>query len=289
MYYSPILFSEIADINLTQFHNCQYDTNKVNLKDKIIIYCHHSMEYLLKLLPFLNKVKKPFVIISAMEDTHFPPEFDKNFINRVISNKYFKHWFTINKSIPDNENFTSIPYGLDYWTLTTRSLWNEPIQTFKEQNDVFENIISKTEHFSKRIPKIYANFHLHLTDARNGGYRSKLINILPRNIVYYQETKLTRRTSFENMAKYSFVVSPFGNGFDCIRTFEALCLGCIVIMKKSFLDHIYEGLPVLIVNEWHDINEDLLNKTLEEYSNKTFDYIKLKMNYWIDLINSKFN
>ena len=55
------------------------------------------------------------------------------------------------------------------------------------------------------------------------------------------------------MSKYTFVVSPFGHGFDCIRTFEALCLGCIVIMKKSFLDIIYQDLPVLLVDEWSDI------------------------------------
>ena len=90
------------------------------------------------------------------------------------------------------------------------------------------------------------------------------------------------------MSKFSFVVSPFGHGFDCIRTFEALCLGCIVIMKKSFLDVIYEDLPVLLVDEWTDINESLLNKTLDEFKNKEFNYNKLKMDYWTNLVLSKF-
>lgn len=93
---------------------------------------------------------------------------------------------------------------------------------------------------------------------------------------------------YNNMINYSFVLSPFGNGIDCIRTFEALCLGCIVIMKKSFLDIIYEDLPILIVNEWEDINEKLLNDTLILYSKKQFNYDKLKINYWIKLVNSKF-
>ncbi len=63
------------------------------------------------------------------------------------------------------------------------------------------------------------------------------------------------------MSNFSFVVSPFGHSFDCIRTFEALCLGCIVIMRKSFLDVIYEDLPILLVAEWTDINEILLQNT----------------------------
>ena len=93
----------------------------------------------------------------------------------------------------------------------------------------------------------------------------------------------------KNMINYSFIISPFGHGFDCIRTFEALCLGCIVIMKKSFLDIIYEELPVLLVDEWTDINKELLDKTLIEFSIKTFNYEKLKMKYWIDIVMSQFD
>lgn len=104
----------------------------------------------------------------------------------------------------------------------------------------------------------------------------------------YQELLLPRTETYLNMINYSFVVSPFGHGFDCIRTFEALCLGCIVIMKRSFLDVIYEDLPILIVDEWEDITETLLNDTLLSYSTKQFNYEKLKMDYWLKIINSKF-
>jgi hypothetical protein len=38
--------------------------------------------------------------------------------------------------------------------------------------------------------------------------------------------------------KYSFVLSPYDNGIDCIRTYEALILGCIVIMKKKLFRYI---------------------------------------------------
>ena len=117
----------------------------------------------------------------------------------------------------------------------------------------------------------------------------KLLNIIPDNIINYEQSIIKRSESYKNISKYSFVVSPFGHGFDCIRTFEALCLGCIVIMKKSFLDIIYEELPVLLVNEWTDINKELLDKTLFEFSNKTFNYEKLKMKYWIDLVQSHFD
>jgi hypothetical protein len=59
-------------------------------------------------------------------------------------------------------------------------------------------------------------------------------------------------------------------------------------MKSSFLDIIYEDLPVLIINDWSDINAKLLEDTLISFKNKEFNYDKLKMDYWIKLVNSKF-
>ena len=223
-----------------------------------------------------------------MEDTQLPLEIDSDFMQKIKSNPYFKHWFSINKTIPNDEKFTSIPYGLNFWTLTTQSAFGEPIQDFNTQNMVFENIISNSLHFSKRIPKIYANFHLHFSDERYGGWRKQLTSIIPKDIIHYDNWR-PRRYAHAAMGQYSFVVSPFGHGFDCIRTFEALCLGCIVIMKKSFLDIIYEDLPVLLVDEWSDINSELLQNTLESFSNKQFKYEKLKMNYWVELVLSIFH
>jgi hypothetical protein len=287
MYYSPILFTKIADLNLTQFHNCQINMDLLNKNDKNIIFSLHQMAYLSLLIPFLKNVNKPFILISAMEDTQLPNEIDIEFMNKLVNNPYFKHWFSINKTIPDNLNFTSIPYGLDYWTLNFKSYFGEKIQTFNEQNLTLENVVNKSLHFSKRIPKIYANFHLHLSDVRNGGYRKKLKNIIPINIIHYETCLLPRTQYWEKCSNYSFVVSPFGHGFDCIRTFESLCLGCIVIMKKSFLDIIYEDLPILLVDNWEDINESLLEKTIISFSNKKFNYDKLKMDYWIKVVKDK--
>jgi hypothetical protein len=74
---------------------------------------------------------------------------------------------------------------------------------------------------------------------------------------------------------------------DCIRTWEALCLGCIAIVKSSPIDNLYAELPVVIVGEWTDITETFLNDKMLEFSNKTFNMEKLTMNYWIEKVKSK--
>jgi hypothetical protein len=75
-------------------------------------------------------------------------------------------------------------------------------------------------------------------------------------------------------------------GLDCHRTWEAILLGCIVIVKTSELDNLYEDLPVYIVNKWCDINSNLLETIINSYKNKIFNYEKISLKYWVDKINS---
>ena len=78
-----------------------------------------------------------------------------------------------------------------------------------------------------------------------------------------------------------------GHGMDCHRTWEALMLGSVVIVKKSQLDSLYEDLPVLIVNDWTELNEELLNNTIKEFKNRTFNYDKLRLLYWVNKIREQ--
>ena len=89
---------------------------------------------------------------------------------------------------------------------------------------------------------------------------------------------------------FAFVICPHGGGLDCHRNWEALCLGCIPIVKTSAIDNLYKGLPVLIVNDWNIIDNNLLNKTINDYKkkfeNNEFNMEKIKLSYWNNLINS---
>ena len=63
-------------------------------------------------------------------------------------------------------------------------------------------------------------------------------------------------------------------------------LRCIPIVKTSGINDLYIDLPVLIVNDWSDINQKLLTDTINNFKNKTFNYKKLSLKYWMNLINS---
>ena len=275
----------------------KFDINKLTTHKTNLILMNSNpvhIEYFSKnVLPHINY---KFVIVSFCCDTTFPVETNGwslqeqqmrgNNLDNIINHPYFVHWFATNKITPDNEWLTSIPYGLNYWTLEHFPLWDTPIMSRIEQDRILCNIVKQSSHLSKRIPKIYANWHMNLTDTRFGGMRSKLQTIIPPNIIYYAQNQ-SRSDYWVECSKYAFVVSPFGNGLDCIRTWEALCLGCIVIVKTSPLDKLYTELPVAIIREWTDINEQLLNSILLDFSNKTFNMEKLTMKYWLEKVVSK--
>jgi hypothetical protein len=114
--------------------------------------------------------------------------------------------------------------------------------------------------------------------------RSDVVRDVPSELVFYEPTVVDRIETWKNQSKYAFVLSPHGNGLDCHRTWEALILGCIPIVRRSPVDSLYEDLPVLIVNEWTDITETLLKTTVEQFKNQSFSYEKLTLPYWMNKI-----
>ena len=82
----------------------------------------------------------------------------------------------------------------------------------------------------------------------------------------FQTTKVRRIDLWREKARYAFVVSPHGNGLDCHRTWESLVLGNIVIVKRSSLDPLYEGLPVVIVDDWSEITAESLARWHTEHA-----------------------
>ncbi|GBG00400.1 hypothetical protein Rsub_13337 [Raphidocelis subcapitata] len=52
----------------------------------------------------------------------------------------------------------------------------------------------------------------------------------------------------DDLADSQFVASPFGNGIDCHRTWEALAVGAVPIVEHSSISPLFEGHPVLQVD-----------------------------------------
>jgi hypothetical protein len=91
----------------------------------------------------------------------------------------------------------------------------------------------------------------------------------------------------QDLSRCKFVLSPRGNGIDCHRTWEALLMGAIPIVRTSTLDPLFDDLPVLIVEDWNTITESYLNERYDSMKLKKYNLEKSFINYWIHLIHAK--
>lgn len=87
------------------------------------------------------------------------------------------------------------------------------------------------------------------------------------------------------VAQCKFVLSPRGGGLDCHRAWEALYAGAIPVIKSSVSDYLFDGLPVLIVKNWTDVTQELLERTYEQMSKQTYQLEKLTLDYWLKMID----
>jgi hypothetical protein len=87
---------------------------------------------------------------------------------------------------------------------------------------------------------------------------------------------------FEILARASFVWSPPGAGWDCYRTWESIYLGAIPVIMRTggALDGVYADLPVLMLDSYTQVTEELLQETLQSFSSRSFNWAKLTWPYW---------
>jgi len=187
-----------------------------------------------------------------------------------------------------------LPIGLDYHTINRRGgYWGEKRQTAQAQEHYLEDLILSLPPLEQRIPKAYVDFHLSDRTIYDGTRRTDVLRqINDTRCVDVAVACLPRHKLWEKKGQYVFSISPHGNGLDCHRTWEDLILGCIVIVKTSALDPLYEGLPVVIVKEWNEITPKNLTLWLEKFVDKINDTSvreRLTLKYWMEKIRMQAN
>jgi hypothetical protein len=240
----------------------------------------------------LPSISVPFKLITNNSDYTLPKDFPYE-SEIILQHPLLIHWFAQN-CILEHPKLTRVPIGLDYHSLHIHPPklkfgirkpemhpfgWGEKKPALKQEQELL-SIRNSGPSFSNRKVMCYANFHFAMTMGYAKSDRPDALNTIPKELVFYEPAKVTRDICWKNMVQHAFVVSPHGNGLDCHRTWEALALGCIPIVKSSGIDQLFNELPVWIVQNWNEVTLENVKQKVNEFKNKTFNHEKLTLGYW---------
>jgi hypothetical protein len=263
----------------------KYLLNINNYSDGFSVYvCSELLGFFIDKI--LSKINKRFVLLSGDSDLTVPIEaINQNQFLTLLGSPFLIVWFAQNTNLYNNSKIIQMPIGLDYHTISNNPScsWKLPEEGSlpKDQESILMNIPKRP--FYERIPLIYVNFSFS-SDTKND--RKSSLQKIPNHLLRINNDFTPRTKNWKLTSQYAFVLSPFGNGMDCHRTWEALCLGCIPIVRAPNFSKMFEDLPVLSVRDWREVSRELLDKTINDFKNRNFNYEKLKLDFWVNKINS---
>lgn len=259
-----------------------------NMKNGMSIYvCSDLLKFFVN--EIFPKIQTTFVLVTGDSDLCVPREMlTQNETFKLLNSPYLLKWFAQNTRIQDNDKIIQLPIGLDYHTISSNPQhpWKlpkeNPLPRFQELTLV--SIKEKSIPFYERIPKIYITYITYTTTNDRFGQRQNSLNVIPKELMIKKLNFTSRTELWQEMINYTFILSPAGVGLDCHRTWEALCLGCIPIVCIPEFRKMFADLPVLVVDNWEQITEELLQQTVELFKTKQFNYEKLKLSYWKNMM-----
>lgn len=232
-----------------------------------------------KILP---QIQEGFVLVSGDSDLPINDSSLGNALQKLLSSPLVIAWYAQNRDI-DHPKLHTLPIGINL-----HNLWANPLQWGGGfilpalQELQLRTIANNAPDFLDRQQKIFCNWHFSIDRAD----RRECLETIDKSICYFQPEPKPMADTWEMQAQYQFVLSPHGAGLDCHRTWEALLLGCIPIVKAARINDLFDDLPVVIVNEWQEINAQFLASVAQKFAQQEYKLEKLTTSYWKSKINS---
>jgi hypothetical protein len=245
-------FKDFAQWNLCNRYTINFDINKIQENDFIFLNLDNFEQFVNYLN--LQKFDKKINLITHNSDR----EFNENMFNCI--EKYINIIYPINSSV-NNDKVIKIPLGF---------------------GDAALDIIN-TINIEEKQNLIYFNINL-----KNHNDRVSCFNWIKQfDWVTIENNNLTFNEFYNNLNKHKYSICPRGVGIDTHRIYESIYLNVIPIVKNNELSDMYKKIPIFAINDWNEINLEILNNKYEElYSNliswKEKNKNWYKINYWIN-------
>lgn len=231
--------------------------DRINDAKSIFVYTHALDVFFAKIYPLITGT---FKLMSHNSDHGIENSKYDNFLN---GNKLIK-WYAQNVNYK-HEKLIPIPIGL------ANTMW--PHGNFDRIKDIMNKELIKDV-------LVYNNFN----EGTNPGHRHNVRKCLEKNNIP-KDPSCSNDEFLEKLAKSKFCISPFGNGYDCHRVWEALYLKSIPVVPRSVSNEYFaEILPMVLVDDWNEITPEFLNKKYNEYNIDNIDFKSLYIEFWNNLV-----
>jgi hypothetical protein len=211
----------------------------------------------------LPRLPGKFVLVTTESD-YAPFRWFRRAAETLIESDKVAHWFCSQLDMPEpSAKLTPVPVGIPYpYRNDIRRGRDAYGARHVSRYDIGAFDRRLLELMRRRLPSaerelsVFGDFCLNDTcrDARYGESRTEIHRRLADNpALVFPERPLAQFNLYAHYARHAFVVSPHGRGYDCYRTWEAILMGAIPIVKRSPIDAVYAGFPVVIVEDWSEI------------------------------------
>lgn len=270
-YLSSDTFRSLADHNIQTIGNTIIIPN-VKRNDIVFVNSNEIYNFFGHIYP---KIKEPFILI-----THDGVEPVDSRLLVFADSWKIVHWFGKNVNIY-HKKITPIPIGLE-----NKSEYRHGIPA------IFNKLNSKEV---EKKPGILAGFKIKTNiKERHEAFEklesNKIVDMMTKRIDPIEYLKL--------LNTYQFVASPPGAGIECHRTWEAIYLGVVPIVKRSYAETSFfdKGAPMWLIDDWDDLkkyDKQALNekynsilKNLNRQQKSNMSKVR-QFDYWKDIILSK--
>jgi hypothetical protein len=234
-----------------------FDLNK--LKEYNVVYLHTM--YKNQFFELIKDLDHKFIVVTHNSDINI------NNIDNLPKNVI--KWYSQNVNCKDDRLY-SLPIGLE------NSKWFPHLQKQKK----LSNKVNETKKIKNLV---YINHNINTNLQK----RIEPYNLLGGKSFVTAEMGSNGQNFdhyVDQIYNHKFVICPEGNGIDTHRKWETLYLNTIPIEKININSSFYEDLPICLVNDWNEINEDFLNREYDRIMNTKWNLDKLDMFYWINEI-----
>ncbi len=253
-------FHELADFSLTMDY--PIISSEIFEKD-CVIFCNG--DFILGLFKALKESKQKCILITHNSDLNITEEV---FAQKP---KCVKFWFAQNVCFK-HELLQPLPIGLEReQIIANRSI----------EETTYKKICEGTSESKSKF------IYLNINHRTNRAEREPVRNQLSWRWWITNKKKRTHEQYIDDIYQHKYTLSPPGNGEDCHRTWEALYLGSIPVVKRSVMtEYFSQYVPMFMYDSVKDIKRGELLKEYSELRSMKSSEI-LTFSYWKRLILDK--